>query len=258
MREPHTTELQRVVGTGRSESLVSAQFELPVPALDILEWRRTVLIDQADASHDGVLIQGRLRTLCLYTTADYRLTPDHVGTETGTGVVSLIEGGRPLVARADIRFSRLLTIPNATPGMRLRVLEAYVAGEGSRPAVVSPAGLIHAVVEACTVAIMVCVLTGAEVELREPEPEQFGPGQSEPDHAGREHAEKEQGQTVQRKPRRRKPAKSERERRPTRSERKAERSRSALAGALPGAKMVRHKRRKAFLWVDPTRQLAPM
>lgn len=134
---------RRVAGTGRAEVLVSDRVPLDEPALEILEWRKTVLVTKADGVLGGVLLAGRVRTRCLYIT---------------TGPAA-----RVLCQVAEIPFECHVRVRGARPGAEVRVTEAYVTADASERTVCDSGGLVSAVLDRSLI----------EINLRVVQPE-FG------------------------------------------------------------------------------------
>ena len=132
MGESPRYSLTRIVGTGRDEFLLSHDLTLPRPAAQVLEARKTVLIDRTDITPGSVLLQGRLRAVWIYQVAE---TP---------------AGGPLWSSTADIPFTVLLRVPAAQPGMDCRAVEAHVtadASEAPTPEIIRDRSLVAVTVE---------------------------------------------------------------------------------------------------------------
>lgn len=114
------------MGSGRLEALVGRIVRLPVPADEVLEFRRTVTIHQAEVLSQGVVLKGEIRSRCLYS-APEREAPRNrraEGDEFGTG--------RLLVKTTAVAFDFHLPVPAARPGMGVTLTAAHVGEDASR------------------------------------------------------------------------------------------------------------------------------
>lgn len=157
-----------VAAWGFDEPMVCLRLTLPEPALEILEWRKTVLVDKADATPNKVILNGRLRTRCLFVSQDSGEVPPAPGTVTACQGLVAEAAGTVRMAVADFGFVALIRAPRAGPGMRVSVVDAYVSGENARPVALSQEGLITHVLDQSVLFVSVNVLTSAEVCWPEP------------------------------------------------------------------------------------------
>jgi hypothetical protein len=155
--------LKRVAGTGCAETLLCTELKLPRPAAAILEFRKTVLVDQVDLTPGNVLVQGRLRVGLIFPLA-----------EPGAA-------GRPLWSMdTDVAFTMRIALPEAAPGMECRVLQAHVSGHGARADLQSPEGAILSVADRSVVFVSVRVLNREEVRAQRPTVVAARPGHASP------------------------------------------------------------------------------
>ncbi|HWI51956.1 MAG TPA: DUF3794 domain-containing protein [Symbiobacteriaceae bacterium] len=129
-----------VAGTGRIERLVSGRHSLPQPALEILEWRKSVEVRQADPLPGGVVVTGSVRSRCLFASAE---GPDW---------------GQVLYHTAEIPFSFHIPIRRADEEMEVRVTAAYVAADTSRAVLCGRAEPTRQVLDQSVVVLQVRVL----------------------------------------------------------------------------------------------------
>lgn len=139
--------MRLVAGVGGVESLVSARVDLPEPAREILEWRKSVFVRRAEALAGSVVLTGEVQSRCLYSAG----TPERV-----------------LCHRVEIGFVVPIPLPAAAPGMDVTVAEAFVAADASRPLATDPAGSIAAVLDQSLVWFSVRAVEPAFVPLHAP------------------------------------------------------------------------------------------
>jgi hypothetical protein len=153
--EPGEYFMRQAVATGSMEELVSHRLNLPEPAMEILEWRKSVNIHEAEAVRGGVIVTGCVRTRCLFTTLEraVRSSDGKVSPPSPPGEA----WGRVLYHMADLRFSCYMPVPGATPGMAVVVTAAHVGGEAARPVTDSRTGLITSVLDHNLVAVAIRV-----------------------------------------------------------------------------------------------------
>lgn len=112
MAQPPTWYGWRMAGAGSATALVSARLRLPRPARAILEVRKTVLVDRVDPVPDLVLVAGRVRVSRLITAG--------------------VAGREPVRDHTcELRFTVLIRVAGAAPGMRLTVTAAHVEADES-------------------------------------------------------------------------------------------------------------------------------
>ncbi|HLO04788.1 MAG TPA: hypothetical protein VK191_16905 [Symbiobacteriaceae bacterium] len=159
-----------VAAWGFAEPLVCIRLTLPEPALEVLEWRKTVLVDKADVAPDKVILNGRLRARCLFVTRDSGDVPPAPGTVSACKGLVAAAAGTVRMAVVDYGFVTLIRAPRADPGMRVSLVDAYVSGEQSRPVALSQDGLITQVLDESVLFVSVNVLTPVEVRWPKPTP----------------------------------------------------------------------------------------
>lgn len=115
--------MRSVVGTGRVEGLVEGCVGFAEPAVEILEWRKAVIVHRADAIDHGVILTGSLRSCSLYSRPDPGARP-----VTDGGVFGSVR-----FHAAEIAFTQYIPVPGAAPGMDVRVTEAFVQADVSIP-----------------------------------------------------------------------------------------------------------------------------
>lgn len=144
-----------VCGTGSAEEFITAWLNLAEPAQEILEWRKSVDIENATVVPGGVLLSGRLRTRCLYATPDGE-SESPGNPERGARRVRE-KWGRMLYHSAEVDFVVRVPVPGAQPGMEATVTEAYVIADASAPRWELPAGQITGVFDQSLVGLAVRV-----------------------------------------------------------------------------------------------------
>lgn len=127
--------MRLVAGTGHVEELVTGRVNLPVPAEEILEWRKCIQLDRAEALCGGVVITGVVRSRCVFA------APDGAGPS------------RVLSHVTEIWFRLHLPLPEADAGMLVTVTDAFVASDASRPIAWSRAGDITALLDRSLVVV---------------------------------------------------------------------------------------------------------
>lgn len=158
-------ELPRVVGSGNVQSLICATIDLPSPAEEIKEIRKTVIIDNCRVVFDKVIIDGRLRKDIMFKAANAGF-PQPGAVQGCGGVLTTIAGAIQDVD-VDIAFTALVPVPGACPDDQCVVLEAFVEGEKEEPANILETGAFTNLINKSIVFICVKVIRDEITELRD-------------------------------------------------------------------------------------------
>lgn|GEM_PF-6726955 len=134
--------MRQVVATGCGEELITRRLQLPEPALELLEWRKSVAIASAEAICGGVVVSGSLCSRCLVTVPE------------GPGENS----GKVLWHRTDDPFTLHIPIPETDEGMQVTVTAAHVLADASRPLWEEGAVLLAGVLDQSLVYVAVRVI----------------------------------------------------------------------------------------------------
>jgi hypothetical protein len=153
-----------VAGTGCVEEMVSYRLQLPEPALEVLEWRKAVVVTQAEAVRGGAILTGFVRSRCIFAAPD-RMERGS-GDCTARGALLQQASGRVLFHWADLGFTLHVPVPAALPGMQVTVTDAFVTGDASSPLETDAAGLIHSLVDQSTLVVRLRVLQAAFAPAR--------------------------------------------------------------------------------------------
>lgn len=173
-------EVFRVVGSGDVQELICQTLELPEPAEEIKEIRKTVIIDNCKVIFDKVIIDGRLRKDIMFKAANAGFPLP--GNVRGCGGVVGSVSGPILDLDVDIAFNALIPVPGAHPDDQCVVLEAYVEGEKEEPANILSTGAFTALIDKSVVFLCVKVVRDVVTDL-DHEDESDGHDLSD-DHSG--------------------------------------------------------------------------
>lgn len=121
-----SVRLRRIVGSGRLEALVGRDVRLPFPADEILEFRRTVTVREADIVPQGVILKGEVRSRCFY------VAPERAEPRAHRAELDDLGHGRLLVKSTDIPFDLHLPVAGAKPGMGVTLTAAHVGDDASQ------------------------------------------------------------------------------------------------------------------------------
>ncbi len=149
-------EVEQIVGAGNVQQLVCQTLDLPKPAEEIKELRKTVIIDNCTVVFDKVIIDGRLRKDIMFKEADKGFP--RPGTVKGCGGVVGSVCGPIMDLDVDIAFNALIPVPGAEPGDRCVVLQAFVEGEKEEAANINDHGAFHTLIDKSIVFLCVKVV----------------------------------------------------------------------------------------------------
>ncbi|HYF94361.1 MAG TPA: DUF3794 domain-containing protein [Symbiobacteriaceae bacterium] len=146
-----------VAGVGRTEELVSGCLDLPEPAAEILEWRKSVMVQHVEVIHGGVILTGHVRSRCLF------LTPDRAPPRPPAAI-----SGRVLHLTAQIGFALHIRVRGAAPGMDVRVTAAHVLADASEPRPSAESGWIAGVTDRSLISLAVRVVRPELLQIHKP------------------------------------------------------------------------------------------
>jgi len=155
--DDHRYQVRRVVGQGWAEELVQARVELPRPAAEILELRKNVFIDSADATLENVILQGRVRSRLIFAVADPGAAPL-------SGAIWPPLSGPVWATLLDTGFTSRVAVAGARPAMSVTVTDAFVASDTSVIAGTDPHGAITAVLDRSLIQIGLSLTETVTVE----------------------------------------------------------------------------------------------
>jgi hypothetical protein len=157
MGEQHRYEVHAIAGTGCIERLVATALPLPEPAAEIVELRKTVLVDQAEVVLEAVLLQGRIHILVLFMKGGVTSA-----LRDASGEIGMVSCGPLLVLKAEVRFLVQVRVPGARPGLTCRVKEAFISADGSRVQQVNEQGLVLTLLDQSVIYLRCVVLAPPE------------------------------------------------------------------------------------------------
>lgn len=146
-------EMEELIGSGSVQELVCQFVNLPAPAEEVKDIRKTVIIDNCKVVFDKVILDGRLRKDIMFKAANAGFElPGNV--EACGGIVGSIAGPIQDID-VDIAFNALIPVPGARPTDKCVVLQAFVEGEKEEAANINPNGAFNVLIDKSI--IFVCV-----------------------------------------------------------------------------------------------------
>lgn len=167
-------EVFKVVGSGQVEELVCQTIELPTPAEEIKEIRKTVIIDNCRVIFNKVIIDGRLRKDIMFKAANAGFPQP--GTVGGCGGTLTTVSGPIQDIDVDIAFNALIPVKGACPDDTCVVLEAFVEGEKEEAANILETGAFRALIDKSVVFLCVKVVRDVVTDMRHDHSDATGSG----------------------------------------------------------------------------------
>lgn len=152
--------VRRVLASAAKEELITARIPLPEPAGEILELRKSVLIDRVDVTLGSVILQGRLRVQYLFPALSLSGGLDLPTASPGARILAY---GPVMALSAEISLLTAISVAPAAPGMEARVVDAYVQADTSGPVDVDAEGRIRVIRDESIVHLSVDLLAEEEV-----------------------------------------------------------------------------------------------
>lgn len=146
-----------LVDTGESQVLVCSTIALPAPAFEIIEIRKTVIIDSCTVIPGKVIIDGRLRKNILFKTLTAGTVPPRAGTVVGCNGIVNTASGDLAHTTVDIAFNAFVPVDDACPGDICEVAQAFVEGEAEEPVRLTAAGTFTELLDKSVIRLCVAV-----------------------------------------------------------------------------------------------------